>query len=169
MGFGWGSAIGAVGDIFSGIGQRQDAKEFSKQDTARRAAALGELTPEAMQKLISMFFSKYYAQLAPQMGGAMSNLDARFSRAGLLHSGVGEQLRAGIPGQFANNALTNAIGSSIPIASQRANIQAGRQIAIGPSWWDTAGKVFTDVGNSMTPGGSFGSGGKSGGGMGGFM
>lgn len=155
-GFGWGQALGAVGDIFSGIGARQESKEFSKQDTARRAGALAELTPEAMQKLISMFFSKYYAQIAPQMQGAMSNLDTRFSRGGLLHSGVGEQLRAGIPGQFANAALGQSISSAFPIAQQRAGIQAGRQLSIGPSWWTTGGKVFNDLGNSMTPGGSFG-------------
>ena len=96
-------------------------------------AALGELTPEAINNLMQMFYGKFFRQMAPQMQFAQQGLKAGAARTGLSHAGLTQQLAAGIPGQFSQSALAQAYGAAAPIASQRAGIRAGRKIAIQPA------------------------------------
>lgn len=125
--------MGLFSGVLQGLGARKESQAFNKESKKRTGAALGELTPEAMQHLISLFFSKYYGQLMPQMQGAQGAIGAAAARRGLTGTGATKQLQAGIPGQFGNMALGQSINSALPIASQRAQTQAGREFKVGPS------------------------------------
>jgi hypothetical protein len=99
----------------------------------REKMSLGELTPEAMQAMMQMFYSKYMALLAPQMMGAQQRLGATAARGGMTGSGLMAQLKAGIPGQFANMALGQAIEPSLRVASERAGIRKAKPIQFRPT------------------------------------
>ena len=92
-------------------------------------AALAQLTPEAIQKLMQMFYTQNYAQMMPQMQGAQGSLGAAAARSGLTGAGVTQQLRAGIPGQFANAALGQASNQALGVAGQRASTLSGAPVS----------------------------------------
>ena len=112
-----------VGDALTGRDVEKSARSESR---GARARGLGELTPEAIQSLINMFQSNFFASLAPQMQAAQQGAAAGAGRTGSAGAGVTQQLRAGIPGQFSIGALGKAIPLAGGIASQRAQIASGK-------------------------------------------
>lgn len=131
------------------MGSRKEAKTANRMADKRAQAGLAELTPESIQKLMNLFFSHYYSQLAPQMMGAQQGLAAGAARHGLSGSGLAQQLAAGIPGQFAMGAQRNAMGSALPTAYKRADIAANEPYTVGPSGESIFGSMlqkFTSMG-----------------------
>ena len=158
-----------ISELIGGHGAKREAKRANRAEEARVSGALGELTPEAIQGLIDMFFGKFYAQLNPQMQGAQQRLAANAGRRGLSHAGLTTQLSAGIPGQFANMAQGQAIGAAVPVAGQRASVRAGKQFTNPPSWLSSLGTglrqdeqdiqaIFNNFLSSMGGGGGGGGG-----------
>ena len=76
-----------------------------------------------------MFYSKNYAQMAPQMQGAQQRISAAAGRQGLTGAGVTSQLQAGIPGQFANAALSQANQQALGVAGQKASLLGGAPVS----------------------------------------
>lgn len=142
MGLGALGIVGAVGTGLSGLGGRKESQSYNKAAKKREGLALGELTPEAMQSLIRALFTHYYSQLMPQMMGAQQGLGAAAARSGLTGAGAVQQLRAGIPGQFAGKALGQAVPSALGIAGQRAGIRAGTPFQIGKSGMGIIGDML---------------------------
>lgn len=118
-------ALGAVGGILGGISDRRAGKGSNKERKKMQQMALGELTPEAMQRLISQFYTHFMAQMNPQMQAVMSNIGTQAGRSGLTGAGVVQQLKAGVPGQFSQGAMGNAFGAALPIAKQRSGVYSG--------------------------------------------
>ena len=125
--------MGLLGKLTGADAAKKSAKQARKLAGEREAGALGELTPEAMQAMMSMFMQRYMAQLAPSMMSAKQGLAARAGRSGMIGSGLYSQLQAGIPGQFAQGALGKAAESSMGVASQRAGIRMQKPIIANPA------------------------------------
>lgn len=168
MGFGALGLVKAAGVGLSGLGGRKESQSFNKAAKKREALALGELSPEAMQALMNMFFTKYYAQLAPMLQGAQQGLGASGGRYGLTGSGVLQQLRAGLPGQFAGKALQQSVPSALGTAQQRANIRQGTPFQIGQSGMSIIGDMLQSFASMGGLGAGFPSGGGGGGAPGGY-
>jgi len=124
--------MGLLGKITGAEAANKAAGKARKDSKLREQAALGELTPQAMQAMMNMFMQKYMAMLAPNMMSAQQGLAAKAGRSGMMGSGLYSQLQAGIPGQFANAALSKATESGMGVASQRANTIMGRDIVQDP-------------------------------------
>jgi hypothetical protein len=125
--------MGLLGKLTGSDAAKKQAKDARKQAALREGAALGELTPEAIQKLMQVFFSKYMQMLAPQMMSAQQKVGANLSGAGLGRSGFGKQLKAGIPGQFSQMALGQSIGPAMSTAENRAGIRMDKPIITNPA------------------------------------
>jgi len=138
-----GNAGGAAGQIFGGIGQRQEASGRNKQEQTTINRALGELTPQAISALMSKFFPQYFNQIAPQMQTAMGGMAAQAARHGLTGTGAYQQLSAGLPGQFSNYALQEAIKSALGVSSERSRVQRSRKTAEPASPWTIGGNAIT--------------------------
>lgn len=158
MGLGALGLVGAVGTGLSGLGGRKESRSFNKAAQKREGLALGELTPEAMQSLIRALFTHYYSQLMPQLMSAQQGLSANAARSGLTGAGALQQLRAGLPGQFAGKALGQAVPSALNIAGQRANIRQGTPFQVGKSGMGIIGDMLQSFA-SMGMGAGFPSGG----------
>jgi hypothetical protein len=156
--FGAIGGLGAIGAGLSGLGGRKESRSYNKAAKKRTAAALGELTPEAMQAMISKLFTMYYGQMNPAMQAAMGGISNNLARSGGSHLGVAQQLRAGVPGQFANAAMGQAIPGAMNVASQRAGIQANTPFSVGPSGYGIMGDMIKQFLNSYGVAGGFGGG-----------
>ena len=127
--------LGLVGSVL-GFGGKRAAKQSNRAEEARIRAALGELTPEAIQGILSKLFTQYYGQMNPVMQMALSRIGTNAGRYGMTGAGVTQQLKAGVPGQFANLAMGQAIPSALGIAGQRAGIQASKRYKPVPTNWN---------------------------------
>lgn len=134
--------MGIGGTLLSSYGARKEAKSKNKEEKKKTQAALGELTPEAMQGLMQKFYTQFMAQMNPQMQAVMQGISANLGRSGMRGAGVAEQFKAGVPGQYAQGALGKSFGAAMPIAQGRAGIQAGREISTVPSWMSIAGATL---------------------------
>lgn len=142
MGLGALGLVGAVGTGLSGLGGRKESRSFNKAARKREALALGELTPEAMQSLINLLFTKYYGQMMPLMQASQQRIGSQAGRYGLTGAGVTQQLRAGLPGQFAGAALGQAVPGALGIAGQRAGIRQGTPFQVGKSGMGIIGDML---------------------------
>ena len=125
--------MGLLGKLTGADKAKKQAKDARKMAAQREGAALGELTPEAMQNLMQMFFSKYMALLAPQMMHAQQGIAASAGRTGKTGAGLTRALSAGVPGQFANVALGKSIEPALSVAGQRAGIRMEKPIITNPA------------------------------------
>lgn len=112
--------MGLLGRLSGTSAKKKEAKELEKKLAQRRNAALAEMSPENIQALISLFNSKYMGLLAPTLMKTQQGLAA--NAKGMGRGGVFEQLKAGLPGQFANFAMEKAIPSAMNVAQSRAGI-----------------------------------------------
>lgn len=139
-----------IGSLVSGLGARKESRTYNKEAKKNMYSALSELTPEAMSKLMAMFYQHFMSQMNPQMQAAQQGLAANLGRSGMTQSGLGAQLRAGIPGQFSLGALNQAFNSALPIAQNRAGIRENRKFSVGPSGLGIVGNSMQDFENTIS-------------------
>ena len=137
-----------LGDL-GGQGPARNARAASREDLS---FALRQLDPKNLSKLMAMFYQHYMSQMNPQMQGAMQGLQANFGRSGMSQSGLGAQLKAGIPGQFALGANNQAMIAALQAAIQKGNWAMQRQSPQG----QTFGQVVKDLGVAFLGGGGGG-------------
>ena len=121
--------MGLLGKLTGADAANKKAKGVAQKVEAQKQAALGELTPEAFQEMLSFFMPLLRAQSAQGMQFAMQQAAAAGARSGALgSSGVFGQLQAGIPGQFALKNLSQGLGLTSNVQSQRAGIISGSPV-----------------------------------------
>lgn len=125
--------MGLLGKLTGADAAKKQAKNARKQAAQREGAALGELTPQAMQQMLNMFFSQYMAQLAPSLMNSQQKLGAGAAGAGLSGAGLTRSLKAGLPGVYAQGALQQAIEPTMRTAENRAGIRMEKPIITNPA------------------------------------
>lgn len=125
--------MGLLGKLTGADAAKKQAKSARKQAAQREGAALGELTPQAMQQLMQMFFSQYMAQLAPQLMASQQRLGAGAAGMNLGGAGLTRSLKAGLPGMYAQGALQQAIEPTMRTAENRAGIRMEKPIITNPA------------------------------------
>ena len=125
--------MGLLGKLTGAEKAKKQAKDARKYAGQREQAALGQLTPEAMQAMMQQFFQKYMALLSPGMMAGQQGLGASAARSGLTGAGMNRSMAAGIPGLTSQKALGMSIDPAMRTASQRADVIMGRPIVTDPA------------------------------------
>jgi len=106
------------------------AGETARRDVREdRTASLGELTPENFKKFMEMFMKMGTAQMNPLMQNAMGKVGSMMGKSGGSQTGVAQQLKAGIPGQFAQGVYKNAMGATQDLISKRSGVYSNIPMA----------------------------------------
>lgn len=122
--------MGLLGRLAGTDKKKKEAKALEKKMNMRRDAALGEMSPENIQALVQLFQQKYMGLLAPTLMNTQQSLGANAKSMG--RGGVFQQLKAGLPGQFANMAMSQAIPSAMNVAQTRAGIHQDTPVVSVP-------------------------------------
>lgn len=131
---------------FTGGGPAKEARNAKREDLTY---ALSQLDPANLSKLMGLFYQHYMTQMNPQMQSAQQGLAANLGRSGMANSGLGRQLSAGIPAQFALGANNQAFQAALMAAIQKGNWAMQRNAQFAPS----GGQVAVDVFKSFLGGG----------------
>lgn len=140
----WGLILAAASTYLSHKAQKKQAQKAKDQAKKDRAAALGQLSPENIQALTSQLYGGNMAQMAPSMMSGQQRLKSSLAKRGLTGSGLGEQLSAGLPGQYSQAALGSARNEAMGLASQRAGVIGNMPITpSGPSGYQMGADLLS--------------------------